>query len=53
VAARIEKRAQSFRGDGNGVRRSNADDIEAGALAVANEEGFRLGGVLDQKSRSA
>jgi hypothetical protein len=53
VAAFGEKRAQSFRSYGNSVRRRNADDIEAFALAVCDEESFRLGDVLDQKSRSA
>jgi hypothetical protein len=42
---------------GGGLRKrvcgGDADNVEALALAVSNDEGFRLGRVGDQKSRSA
>ena len=40
-------------GFGNRVRRGNADNVEALALAIGDQEGFRLVWILDQKSRSA
>ena len=45
--------AEMGSGFGKRVRGGDADNIEALALAVADEEGFRLGRIGDQKSRSA
>ena len=40
-------------GLGERIRGGDADDVEALALAVGDDEGFRLRRIGDQKSRSA
>jgi hypothetical protein len=53
VAAGGEEFAEARRGFSHRIGRGNADDVEAVALAVGDDPGFRLVGVFDQKSRSA
>jgi len=53
VTTRGEELGEAGGGLGDRVRRGDADDVEAFALAIGNQEGFGRAGVLDQKSRSA
>jgi hypothetical protein len=53
VAAGGEKFAETRGGIRDRVGRGDADNVEAVALAVSDDPGFRLAGVSDQKSRSA
>jgi hypothetical protein len=53
VLSGSEEFAEMGSGLGNRVRGGDADDVEAFALAVGDEEGLGLARVGDQKSRSA
>jgi len=53
VVAGGEELAEARGGFRDRIRCGNADNIKTLALAVRDEEGFRLACVFDQKSRSA
>jgi hypothetical protein len=48
-----QKFAKVGGGHGKRARGGDADNVESLALAVADDEGFRLRRIGDQKSRSA